>query len=221
MLELESQVTVELVDIFQLEALTIGRVADEGAALGHLVDFVDVAAFELDVFVKAGILDVGTRNGNGLALDVAAVYLVGELALSAVIVIDALKQLGIIVGPILERIAVAVHARSDVGTDKGCLDEEGARAAHGVYQVGLAVPAAQQDDACRQHLVDGCVGLSHAPAAFEQRLAAAVKRQGDVAPRDVDVKTDFGIGQADAGSFAVFLVEVVGDGVLDAIGDKA
>ena len=37
----------------------------------------------------------------------------------------------------------------------------------------------------------------------------------------MDVKTDIGIGEPDAGTLAVFLVEEVGNGILDTIGDKS
>ena len=207
-------------DILDIEALAVGRIADEGATGGHNLYFVDVAAFELDVLVESCALDVGTGDSDGLALDVAAIDLVGELTLGTVVVVDVGEQFLVIVGPLLEGIVVTINARGDVGADEGSLDEECARAAHGVDQVGLAVPAAQQDDAGSEHLVDGCIGLPHTPAALEQRFAAAVERQGDLTSRDVDVEADVGIADADAGALAIFLVKEVGNGVLDTIGDK-
>ena len=219
-LELGAQVTVELVDVLHLEALTVGRIADDGTLLGDDGDIPEVAALQLDILVQSSALDVGARYGNGLALDVAAVDLVGELPLLAVVVIDFVKQLLVIVGPLLEGIMVTIDARSDIGGDERCLDQECARTAHGVNQVGLAIPAAQQDDTGRQHLVDGRVGLGNTPAALEQRVTAAVQRQGHLAARDVNIKTDFGIVQADARTLAVLVIEVVGDGILDTISDK-
>ena len=174
-LELVTHVAVERLDVLDVEAFTIGWVADERTTGRHFLDVVDVAALEFDVLVQTGVLDVGAGDSDGLALDVAAIDLVGELTFTAVVVVDIVKQVCIIVGPLLESVAVAVHAGSDVGGDKGCLDEEGARAAHWIHQVGLALPPAEQDDAGCQRLVDGRIGLCHAPAALEQGLATAVE----------------------------------------------
>ena len=144
----------------------------------------------------------------------------GELTLVAVVVVDAVKQLLVIVGPQLEGITVTVHARSDIGSNQGSLYEEGARAAHRVYQVSLAIPPAQQDNAGSQHLVDGRIGLASAPPALEQRLTAAVERQGHITARDVHIDTDFGIGQADARTLAVLVIKEIGNRILHAISDK-
>ena len=220
-LQLGAQVAVELVDVVHAQALAVGRIADERAALGHDVDVAQVAALEFDILVQAGALDIGTSDGNGFALDVAAIDLVGELALGAIVVVDRVKQVGVIVGPLLEGILVTIDTRGNVGADEGCLDKEGARATHGIDQVGVTLPAAEHNDARCQHLVDGRVGLRHAPAALEQRVSAAVERQGHVTSRDVDVESDFGVAQPDAGALAILLAEIVGDGVLDTIGDKA
>ena len=220
-LEFVTQVAVQRLDILGVKALAVGRVADEGASGWHVLDVVDIAALQLDIFDQTGVLDVGTGNGDGLALDVAAVNLVGKLALGTVIVIHLLKQVGVIVGPLLEGIMVAVHARSDIGSDERSLDEERTRTAHGVNQVGFPVPAAQQDNAGCQYLVDGSIGLCHTPAALEQGVTTAVERQGNLTSGDMDIKTDVGIGKADAGALAVLIVEVVGNGILHTISDKA
>ncbi len=219
-LELEAHLTIQCLDVLDVEALAIGRIADERASLGHQFDFVEVATLQLDILVQAGILDIGTGDGDGLALDVAAIDLVGKLALGTIIIIYLVKQVGVIVGPLLEGIVVAIHARSDIGTDECSLDEESARAAHGINQVGLAIPSAEQDDTGCQYLVDGSIGLGYTPATLEQRVATAVERQRDVTSRDMDVKTDIGIGEADARTLAVLLIEEVGNGILDTIGDK-
>ena len=220
-LELVTQVAVQLLDVLHVQTLAVGRVADQGATGWHLVDVVDVTALEFDILVQTGILHIGTGDGDGLALDVTAVDLVSELALGTVIVVNLVKQLGVVVGPLLESKTVAVHTGSDVGSDERCLDQERARTAHGVNQVGFTLPTAQQDDAGGQHLVDGCIGLRHTPASLEQRLSTAVQRQGHIAARDVHIKTDFGIVEANAGALAVLLVEKVGNRVLDTIGDKS
>ena len=220
-LELEAHFTVQLLDVLDIQTFAVGRVTDERTTLGHQFDVVKVATLQFDILVQTGILDVGTSNGDSLALDVAAVNLVGKLALGTVIVIHLLKQVGVIVGPLLEGIMVTVHARSDIGSDKRCLDEERTRTAHGVNQVGFPVPTAQQDNAGCQHLVDGRIGLSHTPAALEQGVTTAVERQGNLTSGDMDIKTDVGIGKADAGALAVLIVEVVGNGILHTISDKA
>ena len=147
-LEFEAQVAIELLNVFDIQPLSVRRVTDESASLGNQLDVVEVAAFQFNVFVESGALDVGACDGDGLALDVAAVNLVSELTLGAVIVVNLVKQVGVVVGPLLESVMVAIDTRRDVGGDESRFDEERARAAHGINQVGLAVPPAQQDDAC-------------------------------------------------------------------------
>ena len=220
-LEFEAQVAVELLQILNIQSFAVGRVGNKRTLFRYQFDVVEVAAFQFDVFVESGALDVGACDGNGLALDIAAVDFVCELTLGAVIVVNLVKQVGVVVGPLLEGVMVAIDTWSDVGTNQCCLDEEGARATHGVNQVGVTLPAAKQDNASCQYLVDGGIGLCHTPSALKQRVTAAVERQCHVAPRDVDIETDFGIGEADTGTLAVFLVEEIGDGILDTISDKA
>ena len=106
-------------------------------------------------------------------------------------------------------------------SDECRLDKQRAGAAHGVDEVTLALPAGHKDDAGCQHLVDGSIGLCHTPAALEQGVTTAVERQGNLTSGDMDIKTDVGIGKADAGALAVLIVEVVGNGVLHTISDKA
>ena len=166
-LELVTHVLVQRLDILGIEALAVGRIADEGAAGRNLVDVIDVAALDLDILVQARTLDVGARDGNGFALDVATVNLVCKLAFLAIVVVDLIKQVGVIVGPLLESIVIAINTGSDVGGNQSRLDEERARSTHRVNEVGLSIPAAQQNDASSQHLIDGCIGLSLAPAALE------------------------------------------------------
>ncbi len=144
-----------------------------------------------------------------------------ELAFLAVVVIDGVEQVGIIVIPLLERILLAEHARIDVAGDECRLDQECSRAAHRVDQIALAIPTAQADDACCQHLVDGRIGLCLTPSALVERLATRVERQSHLVAIDVHVQAYVGVGYADAGATALMVHKIVGYGVLDAIGDKA
>ena len=177
-LEFLAQRLVEQGEVVDFQAFAIGWVGDEDAVFGCLVEVLDGLAFHLNHFGEAGALDVGTGDGNGLALDVIAINLVLEFAFVAVVVIDVLEELVVVVGPCLESIFGAIHAWIDIGGDKGSLDQESARTAHGVDEVALAAPAAQHDDAGRQHFVDGCIGLRLAPASLVEWGAAGVERDG-------------------------------------------
>ena len=219
--EFLSQRLVEQGEVVEFQAFAIGWVGDEDAVLRSLVEVFDGLALNFNHLGESGTLDVGTGNGNGLALNIVAINLVLEFAFGAVVVIDALEEFVVIVGPSLESILVAIHARIDVGGDEGGLDQEGSRAAHGVDEVALAPPAAQQDDAGGKHLVDGGIGLCLAPTTLIEGRTAGVEREGHLVVRDVHVEFDVGRVESDGGPTVVLLAEVVGNGVLHPVGNKA
>ena len=221
LLELLPYALVEACDVVGPEPLAIGRIGDHIALLGSLLQLAQVLLPHLDHLAQAGTLHVGLGYGHSLHSDVAAIYLVVKLPLARVVVVDFAVQLGVVVAPALKRKVVAVHAGVDVGSNQGCLDQEGARAAHGVDQIALAVPPAELDDAGGQHLVDGGIGLRHAPAALVERLARRVERERDLVARDVHVETQVGRVEPYRGPAPLGLHKVVGNGVFHTIGDKS
>ena len=52
-LEFEAQVMIELVDFLDVQALAVGRIADECAAGGYLFDVVEIAAFQFNVLLSS------------------------------------------------------------------------------------------------------------------------------------------------------------------------
>ena len=144
-----------------------------------------------------------------------------ELTLVAVVVVDGVVEVGVIVGPVLEGEALAIHAGVDIGGYQRCLYQEGARATHGVNEVALAIPAAQLDDSRCQHLVDGCLGLCHAPSALVERFSRRVERDCHFLAIDVNVKLVVGAVEPYRRPLAAAFHEIVGYAVLHAVGHKA
>ena len=211
---------VEAVHVGHRDALAVGRVGDEHAGgSGRCLPGREGFALQFDVFRNAGALDVGAGNLDGFGRDVGTVDFEVEGAFGRVVVVEAVEKLLVEVGPALEGESLAVDAGVDVCGDEGGLDEEGARAAHGVDQGALAAPAAAQDDAGGQDFVDGSLGLGHAVAALVERLARRVERENHILAVDVDVDHHVGVLEAHAGALvlAVAVLEPVDDGVLDAV----
>ena len=69
------------------------------------------------------------------------------------VVIDTVEEVGVEVGPLLKGILVAEESRCHVMGNEGRLDKQGTRAAHRVYEVGLAMPACHEYHASCQHFV--------------------------------------------------------------------
>ncbi len=224
MLELGADEGVEGVHVVDTDALAVGRIGHHHAGrLRGLGPGAQRLALQLYVAGHAGALDIALGDGDSLGRDVGAVYLVGDGALAAVVVVQAVKELGVEVGPALKCKSAAEDAGVDVGGDEGCLDKECTRAAHGVDQRAVAAPAAAQDDACGEHLVDGGVGLGHAVAALVERLARGVEAQRDLGARYVHVDEHVGLLEAHSGALAlgVAVAKPVDHGVLDLVGHEA
>ncbi len=122
---------IEAVHVVDADAFAVGRVCDEHAA-GLSVDagawrFVplgDGFDLEVDVAAHAGALDVGLGDGHGARRDVGAEYFEVDLALVGVVVVEAVKQLGVKVFPLFKGEAFAVDAGVDVGGDQGGFYQE-------------------------------------------------------------------------------------------------
>ena len=146
--------------------------------------------------------------------------MVRKLALAAVVVVDFVKQLTVEVAPALKGKTVAIHTREDVAGNHGCLNEEGTRATHRIYEVALSAPAGHKYDSGSQHLVDGCLGLRHAVATLVQRLARTVERERNLVARDVHIEHKVGIREANRRATLILLHEVIHNSVLHAISDE-
>ena len=88
-LELLADGAIKLLDVFHVQAFAVWGVGDKNALFGSLGDVFNGAAFELDVASQSRAFDVFARDGHRLALDVAAIDFIGELAFAAVVVVNA------------------------------------------------------------------------------------------------------------------------------------
>ena len=163
----------ELLGVFHFQALVVGRVCDDDAGLCHGGGLPggEVPALDADHVLQAGGAYVAAGCLHGLGVDVGADDGVGGVALLAVVVVEALEELAVEVGPLLESVAGAEDARVDVRGYECGFDEEGAGAAHGVEERGVSAPAGLEDDAGGEDLVEGCLCGLDAVAALAERLA--------------------------------------------------
>ncbi len=209
--------------VLDADALAVGGIGNQHSSFGSFLPFRQGAGMQLDHTADSGAAYVLRGDVDGAGRHVGPDYLVGELPFAGIVVIEAVKQLRVEVLPVLEGEMAAVDSRIYVGGDQGRLDQEGAGSAHGVDQRRIAPPAAFEDDAGGEHLVDGGLGLRHAVAALVQRLARRVERQRDLVAGDMHVDHHIGVLQAHAGALviAVAVLEPVDDGVLDAVCDEA
>ncbi len=125
----------------------------------------------------AGTFQVGSGNADGLGRNIGAYDGHRDRTLGGVVVVNLIEEFGIEIGPCLESETLAEHAGSDIGGYQRGFAQECAATAHGIDKRTFAVPPAAQDDAGREHLVDGSLGLRHAVAALMKRLAAAVEAE--------------------------------------------
>ena len=187
---------VETFHVFNGNSFAIRRVGHHHAVGLHLLDALQRATFEVDVFSHAGAFDVLFGNSHSLGRDVAARNAESKVAFVAVVVIDLVEQVGIKILPVFECKSLTEHTRIDVCSHQGSLDEESARAAHRVDEIALTIPAGELENAGSQHLVDRCFGLRHAIAAFVEGFAAGIEREGHLLAGDVHVELHVGVVEA-------------------------
>ena len=204
-----------------LEAHAVRRIDDHERGSGGLLEVAEILALHDAVLVQSGLDDVGAGRCHGGRIDIAGVDVVVKGTLSPFgLLTDALKEVGAVVLPLLKGEHLAEFPRSDALGDESGLDGDGARAAHGVDKVRVALPARELDDAGGQHLVHRRLDGRHAVAALVQAVARGVEREGAVVVGDMDVETYVGISHGDVGALADGLTEVVDNGVLHLVGDK-
>ncbi len=217
--ELLAYKAVQSLHVVGADALAVGGIGHQDATLGGLVPLREGTGVELDHAAHTGAADVLRGDINGAGRHIGADDLMGELAFAGVVVVEAVEKLGVEVLPVLEGEVAAVDTRVDVCGDEGGLDEERAGAAHRVDQRAVAPPAAFEDDACGEHLVDRGLGLGHAVAPLVERLAGGVEREGHPVAGDVHVDHHVGVLEAHSGALvvAVAVLEPVDDGILHAV----
>ena len=137
-----------------------------------------------------------------------------ELPFLALVVVYLIEEVGIEVRPFLEGELLAEESRCHVPGNEGSLNQQRAAAAHGVDEIGVALPAGEQDHACRQHLVQRGLDTLLAIAAPMERLAAGVEAQRTLVLGDMHVQADVRIGHGDVGALARLLAELIHDGIL-------
>ena len=206
--------------VFLLDAMVVGRIRHQAAALGVVGPVGHWLAFDLHHILHLGVLDVAAGYCYGLRVDVAASDLEVEWTLGAVVVVEFLEEFLVEIRPLLEGEAGSVYSGIDVGGDECGLDQERAGPAHGVGEVRVAAPSGGHDYSGSQDLVDRGLGLLLAVSAFVKGLAAGIQRDGDAVAVDVDIEQQVIARHADRGTLAVQVAEVVDDAVLDAVGGE-
>ena len=172
LLECVAQLLIHGVEVFDLDALAVGRVGDdEGLALGRLL-VGEVAYVKHDVLVQLGVFEILLALLDDGFVDIVAPNLAFEVDganLAVFFVLDALPLAEVEFFPFHEAETVSsVVLCGDVVGHHGGLDEHGAGTAHGVVEVAVALPASEFQQAGGEHLVDGGDAYALAVAAFVQ-----------------------------------------------------
>src|SRR5574344_1145929 len=116
------------------------------------------------------------RNLHHLPVDVIAINLVLKLTLLTIIIVDTIEEICIKVLPLLKRIFLAEHTRIDILGNQGSLDKDSARTTERINQVAFAIPARQENQASRQHLIDRSRHSGSLVAALVEAFARRVER---------------------------------------------
>ncbi len=222
-LELVADQAVEPFHVVGTDTFAIGGICYQYAPFGRFLPFRQGAGVQLDHAADARAADILGGDVNRAGRHVGADDFVGYLALFRIVVIEAVKQLRVEVLPVLEGEMAAVDTGIYVGGNQRGLDQECAGAAHRVNQGAVAAPAAFENDAGGEHLVNRGLGLRDAVAALVERLARRVERQRHLVAGDMDVDHHVGVLKAHARALvvAVAVLEPVDNRVLDAVGDEA
>ena len=202
------------------DTLSVWRIGDDDALFLGLGEVLEVLQGYGHLLAQSCRLHVAGGYLHRLAVVVVAVDMVLKLLLPAVVLVYALKELAIEVGPLLKRIFLAEHARCYATRYQRRLHGKRAASAHGVDEVAFAAPASLQDDAGSQHLVQGRLHGLLAVASAVQALARAVQRQGAVVLCHMDVQLDVGVYDTDVGAVSCLFAELVHDGVLHLVCHK-
>ena len=149
-----------------------------------------------------------------MAVDVISIDVVLEFMLVAVILINAVKEFAVKVGPLLKGIFLTEHTGADASGNQSRLNGKGSASAHRVNQVTFATPSGLQDDSRSQHLVERCLHSLLTVSTAVQTLTAAVQAQGTVILCHMNVQFYVGVYYSYVGTVASFLAELVHNGIL-------
>ena len=202
------------------DALAVWGIGDDDALFLGLGKVLEVLQGDCHLLAQTSSLHVACGYLHRLSVVVVAVDMVLKLLLPAVVLVYALKELAIEVGPLLKRIFLAEHTGSYATRYQRRLHGKRAATAHGVDEVALATPARLQDDAGSQHLVQGRLHGLLAIAAAVQALARAVQGQGAVVLCHMYVQLDVGVYDTDVGTVSCLFAELVHDGILHLVCHK-
>ena len=163
------------------DALAVGRIGHQYAFLLGLLEVLEVLLGHGDVVRQSGRLDIDAGGIDSLDVHVIPVDMMVERTLPRVVVVYLVEEVGIEVRPLLKGKLLAEESRRHVAGDERRLNQQCAAAAHGVDEVGVALPSRHQYHACCQHLVQWSLHRLLPVPSPVQRLAAGVETQRTLA----------------------------------------
>ena len=202
------------------KTLAIRRVNHHYGTLRRLLEILYIAALDGYNIAHHSRFYITARTGNHTAIGIVSIYLMVELTLGRVVVIDRAEKFSIEILPFLESKALAEHTRSDVLCNERSLDGQCSRTAHRIDEVALSTPAGEQNHTSSKNLVDGCGAGLHTVAATVQRLARTVEGKCTLLVSNMYMENKVGVVQAHRRTAALTLIEIVGNSVLHAVCHK-
>ena len=139
--------------IVRRDTLTVWRVGYHDTLVLGLGKVLEVLLLNGHIACQSGSLDIQAGCINSLDIHVIAIDVMIEFAFLRIVVVYGVEKLTDEVGPFLEGIFLAEQAWCHIAGDESSLDEQGARATHGVDKVGFAMPAGHQNHTCCQNLI--------------------------------------------------------------------
>ena len=137
------------------DTLAVGWVGNDDAFVLGLLKQLEVLLLNGDSTAQAGGLHVASRRVDGLHVDVVAVDVAfGFTLVVLAVVVDAVEEVGVEVGPLLKGILLAEESRRHVVSNEGSLDKQCARPAHRIDEIAVALPSREQNHAGGEHLVE-------------------------------------------------------------------
>ena len=193
------------------EALAVGRIRDDDAAVGRAVKFPRVRHREGDAVVHAGAAGIVARHGDGAGVNVGGEDVV--VAACARFFARLRPDLGRQPCPLHGRKVAADARRAALGGQRR-LDGNGAAAAKRVAEITPAAVARDVHERGGQRLAQGRGHVRRAVAALVQRRAGRVEiERGRVMhERELDLVQGAGLGKP---VDAVALLERLDDGFFD------
>ena len=196
------------------EALAVGRIRDDDAAVGRLREFARVRHREGDAVVHAGAAGIVARHGDGAGVNVGGKDVVVAVKLACARFLARLRpDLGRQPRPLHSR-KVAADARRAAFGGQRRLDGNGAAAAKRVAEIAPAAVARDVHERGGQRLAQGRGHVRRSVAALVQRRAGRVEieRGRVVHERELDLVQGAGLGKP---VDAVALLERLDDGFFD------